>query len=270
MSPYHKKQKEKRRKNLFRKWHRRVGFSAAIFLLNLAITGILLNHSDSLELHKSYVKSDWIANWYGISAPDKAQCFTPAEKGIKICQLGEKWFVDQQLLAHQASDLVGVIYFDSLFYIASSESLSIYTQDWSLVEVIESQSGLPIPIKTLRVAEIEHSKNATKQSLVITSNGKSFAFDEDTLAWAELPNSLSKQSSNNLINTIVIDEIHLQTLKAEYLDHQISYLKLVQDLHSGRLLNGFGRWVTDLVAIIIILLALSGFFAWQKRTNNIN
>ena len=50
MSPYHIKQKDKKRKNLFRKWHRRIGFTAAIFLLNLAVTGILLNHSDDLEL----------------------------------------------------------------------------------------------------------------------------------------------------------------------------------------------------------------------------
>ena len=74
MSPYLKKQNDKRRKNLFRKWHRRIGFTAAIFLLNLAITGIMLNHYDDLELHKKYIESDWIIGMYGIKAPDNIIC----------------------------------------------------------------------------------------------------------------------------------------------------------------------------------------------------
>ena len=86
MTEYKKKQNDKRRKNLFRKWHRRIGFAAALFLINLAVTGILINHSDDLELHKTYVTSDWITKAYGIRSPNSARCI---EK-LKLCQIGDR------------------------------------------------------------------------------------------------------------------------------------------------------------------------------------
>ena len=73
MSP-EKRKKKKQQKKIFRKWHRRIGFSASLFLFNLAITGILLNHYEGLELHKKYIQNNILLDWYGVKAPNDINC----------------------------------------------------------------------------------------------------------------------------------------------------------------------------------------------------
>ena len=274
MSPYHKKQKEKRRKNLFRKWHRRVGFAAAIFLVNLAVTGVLLNHSESLELHKRFVDSDWLVDWYGIKAPDKALCYDINESSKQLCQIGEKRILENQIIVQNAPELIGISFFDKLYYVASREQISLYTEDWSLVETIEKSNGLPTPISRIGTSSptneinIESYKNSNSgqnaaDRLVVTSGQQDYIFNPEEFTWVASQNSSVKMNV-----TTPSAKYSLSQLQSVYLDNQINYLKLVQDLHSGRIIDSIGKWVTDIVAIIIILLAMSGFFAWQKRTKN--
>ena len=52
------------------RWHRRIGVAAAAFLLLVAITGILLNHSRMLGLHHIYLDSPWVLSAYQMQLPD--------------------------------------------------------------------------------------------------------------------------------------------------------------------------------------------------------
>ncbi len=272
MSAYHKKQKEKRRKNLFRKWHRRVGFSAALFLINLAVTGILLNHSEALELHKHFVKSDWLVNWYGIKAPNKMTCFNTNDKNKPLCQLGEKRTVGTQLLELEAPELIGVVEYQGLYYVASPEQISLYTHQWELVESVEKDPRLTSSISSIgthsqAITSITEQPNEPLvepnpiNKIIVTAGRQHYIFDSEELSW-----TASDIDTASFKTPQATKDFSLEKLQAIYLDHQINYLKLVQDLHSGRIFNGIGKWVTDIVAIIIILLAISGFLAWQKRT----
>jgi hypothetical protein len=272
MSAYHKKQKEKRRKNLFRKWHRRVGFSAALFLINLAVTGILLNHSEALELHKHFVKSDWLVNWYGIDAPNKMTCFNTSDKDKPLCQLGEKRTVGNQLLELEAPDLIGVVEYQGFYYVASPEQISLYTRQWELVESVVKDPRLASSISSIGIQSqaitflAEQPNESIAESnlmnkIIVTAGRQHYIFDSEDLSW-----TASDIDTASIQTPQPTTDFSLEKLQAIYLDHQINYLKLVQDLHSGRIFNGIGKWATDIVAIIIILLAISGFLAWQKRT----
>lgn len=263
MSPYHKKQKDKRRKNLFRKWHRRIGFTVAIFLFNLAVTGILLNHSDDLELHKQYIESDWLVNFYGIKAPSSGQCIGGNKAKTRICQLGSKIYFGENQLVSQATSLVGLVEFDDLFYLATSSDIYIYTKDFSLVENLNQQMGLPIPISGIKLVNQPLKENSISE-LLISTDQDSWSLDQESLSWNK---SDFKLKSSTPLTALQGEKLAL--LQNKYLDSQITRLKFIQDLHSGRIFSLPGKLLTDLVGVITILLAISGFFAWQRRKDKI-
>lgn len=263
MSPYHKKQKDKRRKNLFRKWHRRIGFTVAIFLLNLAVTGILLNHSDDLDLHKQYINSDWLVNLYGVKAPESGQCLLINDLKKNICQLGDNIYLDENQMIVQASSLVGIVELDDLFYLATSTEIYIYTKNFEPVENLNRQTELPVPINAISIIERPLKENSTRE-LLISVRQDSWSLEQETLSWKQ---SDSKLNSSAPITALQGSQLAL--LQSKYLDTQITQLKFIQDLHSGRIFSLPGKLLTDLVGIIIILLAISGFFAWQRRKEKI-
>lgn len=46
------------------RWHYRLGLLAVPVVLLLAVTGLLLNHSAALKLHKAPLEGTWLASWY--------------------------------------------------------------------------------------------------------------------------------------------------------------------------------------------------------------
>src|SRR2546423_4072410 len=61
---------------LLRRWHARIGFAALLFFLILAVTGLALNHGQSLGLDGRFVHAEWLARWYGL----KSQ---PPRRGVR-------------------------------------------------------------------------------------------------------------------------------------------------------------------------------------------
>ena len=43
-----------------------MGVSAAIFVILVTTTGILLNHTESFQFDSRHIQSDWVLDWYGI------------------------------------------------------------------------------------------------------------------------------------------------------------------------------------------------------------
>jgi len=266
MSPYQKKQQTKQRKNFFRQWHRRIGFTAALFLFNLAVTGILLNHYEDLNLHQKYITSDWIIKWYGVKAPENVFCVPSDINRTSICQLGEKIYYGDQLLVDETSPLVGMLKQDSLLYLSTSSAIYIYNSAMELVEISSSDSGLPPSIHQLLSLKSEIS--SADQAIAAISNDQFFLLNQDDMTWTK---SKLYNINNQVLN--IIDKKSLVSLSGEqanklkglYLDRQITQLKLVQDLHSGSILFVPGKYLTDLIGLVIILLSITGFIAWQRR-----
>ena len=256
MSPYQVKQKDKKRKNLFRKWHRWIGFSSAIFLLNLAITGILLNHSDDLKLQDRYVSSNWLVNWYGIKAPANFDCVTSIIKSDLLCQIGEQIFKNNTPMIKTSQPLIGIIQLNDLQYIATKNEIHILTTNFQLVETLNSISGLPHAISEIGILSIKG-----ENTLAVKNQHSVWMYSQNENSW-----KLTEQSFHSINTLIAPPSSMLIQLKLNYLDSQISYLKLVQDIHSGRILSLSGKVLTDLSGVIIILLSISGFIAWQRRT----
>ena len=62
------KANSKNKRSMFH-WHRQLGLVVSIFVIILSISGILLNHTEKLNLDSSHIKSTLLLNWYGIKNP---------------------------------------------------------------------------------------------------------------------------------------------------------------------------------------------------------
>ena len=57
----------------------------------------------------------------------------------------------------------------------------------------------------------------------------------------------------------------LSLLQSAYRDDQITWLKVIQDLHSGNIFTAQGKLVIDLIGLVLIFLAISGFIIWLPK-----
>lgn len=48
------------------RWHRRIGLLAAALVAILAISGIVLNHREALQLDQRAITTEWLLQWYGM------------------------------------------------------------------------------------------------------------------------------------------------------------------------------------------------------------
>ncbi|MGX5174636.1 PepSY domain-containing protein [Aliikangiella sp. IMCC44653] len=261
MNAYHKKQKQKKRKSIFRKWHRRLGFAASIFLLNLAVTGVLLNHYESLGLQNTAVESNLLLNWYQIKAPTHAQCYSI--KSAKLCQLDNLIYFNKQFIQKLEMPLKTAILNDEFFVVATNRELLLLTYDGQLIDQVKFKalSGSPIIFESVELVASHQNR------LLVELNQLVFQVDWDNYSLTAMPSVNHERLATwqKLPANLQVSQGELVALAQDYRQRQLSWLKVIQDLHSGSILGLSGKVTNDITALILILLALSGFITWRRR-----
>lgn len=263
MSPYRKKQRQKQRKKIFRKWHRRIGLASSLFFFNLAVTGILLNHYESLKLHQSYIESDFLLSWYGVKAPSEISCIK--RQDFSLCQIGRHLYWTNNLnqikqLNNDTTELINLYKRQSEYYLITSEQLYIYNTQFQLIDNINIMQEM-----SHTIIASAHSE----QQLLLQTEKSFLLFDEDNFEFENISTEEigDFKASPEKKSSLTIQSV-TQMLKKSYQQQQITLLKFVQDLHSGQIFSLSGKIFTDITGIILILLAISGFITWQRRKNS--
>lgn len=253
MNAYQKKQQKKKRKSFFRKWHRRIGFTVALFVVNLSITGILLNHYEGLGLHQNYIESDWILDAYNIQPPKSLKCYQSGQHNV--CQAGEALYLNGEFWHKSEANLIGFYQFGKMHILITNASLYLKTNDLKIIDEInlgESLSQLP-----------QTSFRNGDQLIFPHQNGYSI-FDPEMEEWQEVTDELCPSSYDRPLRFEPTDEARANIL-SDYRLHQVTILTFVQDLHSGRVFGTFVMILNDITAIALIILVISGYIAWQRR-----
>jgi hypothetical protein len=200
-----------------------------------------------------------------VSAPENVYCIQNTGIQKPICQIGEKIYYGEDLLLDEAGPLVGMLQKKNLFYLFTANDLQIYTIEMELVETVSSASGLPIPIRNVFILKLD---DKAERTIGIITVDEVYFLNQNEMTWKifnsdDTDKLISGRSNNQTLTKLSKqDAAHYIDL---YLDRQITQLKLVQDFHSGSILSISGRILTDLIGLIVIVLAISGFIAWQKR-----
>ena len=87
-----------------------------------------------------------------------------------------------------------------------------------------------------------------------------YGTDETMFYWQPIP-----QQNIHIVQPAQPPQIITQQLLDAYNGKSTTYEQLLLNLHTGRILGEYGAYLTDLIALILATLALSGFTVWLRR-----
>ncbi len=259
-----------RRFNRFlRFWHRWLGLVISLFLMHLAITGWLLNHSEDWQWSNRFVKSTWFTHAYGIAEPTADVTIAPYQRLFNqpaltqsssnqqwFSQWQQKIFVDQHLLLDDFQGrLVAVVALRDFYLLATRDSLQAVNLQGQRVWQLDGLDQLPSPVTGLVVSN---------QQIILQTPHKNWLFDAKKLSWQPALSVLEIAGSS--LDVIASQSLPMDLQAAilpQVSQKQVSWQQVLLDLHSGRLFKAVV--VMDITAGLLLVLSISGLLLFFRR-----
>lgn len=262
------------------KWHRRVGLFIAPVILMLAVTGILINHSQQLGWFEQPVYSKAIGLLYGVKPEPIVSGFpilplqsdslsAPRQWAI---QSGDQLLLDTLPVGHCSGALKGALTWDSMLAFLCGNELLFFTQAGELVEQmfdlpdahylgISEATGRLVISSRLRRESSDHPAPDCSRAVCHYLN-------PDLWQWQAASSSDSSAVDSGLrwSSARQLPERLSAPLNRQRPLPGISLERVLLDLHSGRLFGNLGILIVDLAGLLMILLVLSGAGTWSMRT----
>lgn len=227
-------------------WHRRIGVLAAFFVVILATTGIVLNHSSQLGLDRSFIDWPWLTRAYGDNSGD-----------LPAFLLGDQWlsraangrvYLDGQDVAPCNGNLVGAVASGGLLYAGCAEALLLITETGELVESVSASTGLPVPLQAVGLVD---------SRIVLQVADTWWLADLDRMEFGE------RAPRGAIIGQLAPDQLP-EAIHALIPDAQqwLSWERVLLDVHSGRVVGRMGVLWVDVVGVLLTTLASSGIAMW--------
>ncbi|NNK34253.1 MAG: hypothetical protein HKP02_14065 [Xanthomonadales bacterium] len=217
----------KRRKAAAR-WHRRIALFVAAWLAALALSGVLVNHAHDLGLDRKPLATP-LQRWvYGIESEGEDFCETAPITGAECGHVFGR-------LALPAGELL--LAAGGLFLLDGSGQL--------IERLAASQLGLVSLQAAYREADRFYFRDAER----------TVVSDPDLLNPAVL--SAGEAAALDSRDWLVRDDSATA----------ITWERLLLDLHAARFLGPFAKAFNDLVALLIIVLAVSGYRLHRLKRN---
>lgn len=230
-------------------WHRRIGLLALVLVIVLAITGILLNHTEQLALDENYVQSSLVLDWYGLE-PDGEPVSYPVDQHI-ITQWQHQLFFDNSVITTNAQSLRGAIRAEQFIVIAFDSEILLLSKQGELVERIPTGTSFSntrrLGMKYLR-------------PVIETAEPMYYMADEHIIDWDIISNEDISWSE-----PAIIDQAQRDALLQAFRGKGLSMERVMLDVHSGRIFGSFGVYVMDAAAIALLWLSFSGLWVWWRR-----
>lgn len=235
------------RRNL-RRYHRWLGLGLALPLILLAVTGVLLNHSDELGLDTRFAAQPWLASLYGVD-PDVPESGYPVA-GRWVSQARDTLFLNARELAPSRGALVGAARYEELLIVADADTLHLFTPNGRAID------DLALPARH----EVIRGLAVTPQRVLVQTATGVLATDADMTRWIEAgdqpwPGGVARQPLPQPLRADIRRQLLASTL---------SWERVLLELHSGRILGPAGPWLVDIAAIVIVLLAVTGGVIWLR------
>lgn len=248
MTPHKRKRRSRWRSPYL--WHRYVGLCSALFVIALSITGLALNHPQALGLDARYIRSDWLLNHYGVTAPSIRMFDAGAHR---VFQVGELIVFDDREIARQDGRLVGALALSDFNVVALESKILLLGPTGQTIEQIEELQGQPLQIEAIGQSEARH--------LVVRTDHGTYEGDAMLLEWRLLDAALDTQWAHSQDAPPAVEKKLIDWYRGRIL----SYERVLLDLHSGRVLGFWGVYIVDAAAVLFVVLALLGVWTWAVR-----
>ena len=229
--------------------HRYGGIISALFIIVVCTTGLLLNHTDQLELNKKTVAANWLLDWYGIEKPPTVS-FGFANQYAS--QLDQTIYLGATPVQGSYAHLQGLIAAESDVIIATTDQLIVMTPKGGLIEVLNTLHGLPDNIRRIGLTP--------DGELIVDAAGNLWTADDNLLGWTRTDAAKDIVWSVTTTLPATLED----AISTHFRGAGLSLERILLDLHSGRILGRAGPWLADAIAILFILLAITGIWMWFK------
>lgn len=229
------------------KLHRYLGLVSVPLILLVTATGLLLNHTDDLQLDSRTVETPIILDYYGIHAPEPLSF---CSEGMRITQYGERLFFNQTPLDLQHARLLGAVTDGEMIVVALTDTLLLVSGQGEIIE---------------RIAQSQLQKIGRSQDItVVMRDDRLYRSDDQWLTWRTLPATADAEAVSWSM-PCPLNAAEAAPMIRLYRSGILPWERVALDLHSGRLFGRIGVWLVDLGAILLVVLAISGLTLWLKH-----
>ena len=223
------------------RWHSRIGILVCAWILLLACTGLVLQHSHRLGLDKPLLSG---ALWYSLADVPVPRVTGVADMGVY--QIDNLLISRHGQLAQLDGEAQGLVKGEESMLVIDLAQLWLLTAEGELVDSLPldgfvlvgvSEEGLP---------------------LLKGKQGRLWQLDWWLETKPELTDANLAQGPVLFVETSLPEEI-------EGRHSGVSVERLVLALHNGRIFGAFGEWLMSAVALMAIGIACSGFVIWGRR-----
>lgn len=232
-----------RLRKLLRKVHRWVGLLASLWLLQLAVTGLLIQLADPLGLTKRSVQSAMILKWFDFGRLQQA--FDVAED--TVVQIDDRVSL-HGVVVDVPEPILAVARSGGQWLLATSHSLRWYNNEGSPILQVDEFDGLPTPVDGLFV----HA-----DQVYVQHQQKWYAWQADDYQFSETELRFTASQSGRALNDQEQAEHFASLLKG-----RLTAEKVLHGIHSG-LKSSF--WLNVLSALALLYLCLSGIYLFFKQ-----
>jgi len=242
--------RKQRRGSVLRRNHRTIGALAAVFVVLMVISGLLLNHSHGLGLDRRHVSQSFVLDWYGLGEPEHIRSFTFGDDWLSFAG-SQLYFNDKNVAT--LSGATGAIASGDMLVAAGTGDLILLTRDGAL---LERQAW-----SVADAGSIESLGNLKDDTVVIETTRALWLADTQLLNWepagqmTESPVWSSPAQTPPALRRAIVQSYRGDSLSLE---------RLLLDLHSGRVFGTVGVIVYDLLALALGFLAVSGLILWAR------
>jgi hypothetical protein len=230
-------------------WHRRLGLASAVFLILLIISGVLLNHSHDLQLDTRPVRQSWLLNHYGIGAPQHVAQFNSATEPLQVAD-NMLWLGSLKLLEAQ-DNIVAAGYMGKLILAIDKQQLYVVNLQGQLLERQTNAMGLPADLNAMAIME--------QRQVWLASGQGYFVSDDELITWRQA----APETALDWISPSAVTHTEQLVLLAR--SSHLNWQRVLQDLHSGRILGPWAIWFWDFIALILTAMLLMGVWIWWQR-----
>lgn len=231
-------------------WHRYIGITAALFVILVSVTGVMLNHTEDLKLDEKHIQSGLLLDWYGVQAPAQSSGYRTLNHWIS--QWDSRLLTRQHDLGQYTNRLLGAVSYQGMLIVALEGELLLLTPEGEIIESLKGYQGVPAGMLAIGLT--------TDKRVVVKAAHGSYVADADLTRWEHQNIEAARWSAPSTLPDTVRQDM-LQLYRGKGLDLE----RVILDLHSGRLLNQGGVYFFDFIAVAMIFLACSGLWLWTVR-----
>ena len=194
--------------------------------------------------------SDWLLDLYDVEPAQAPVSFSAGSHWVT--RIGDQLYFDGRELAERSDTLLGVVPLQDQIVAALGDRLLMLAPDGTTIEVLRATEGVP--------ADMQRVGSTADGRLVIDTSRGQLLPDLDSLRWEQtvagdarwaMPAPLPAELNATLIRN--------------FRDRTLTLERLLLDIHSGRIVDHFGVWFMDAVAVLLLSLVVSGIWIWYRR-----